>query len=274
MKKKIYSLIALAMIVATYFEHTDVTPRNEMLDYTEIIFFDIGQGDSSLIITGDQAILIDAGTNSTQGEMVSMINNYGVYELDLIIATHPHEDHIGGIDYIMDGMPVKELLMVDKPYNSITYYDVLDSAQRNNVPIVDPSLRDVYTYDSGLEIEILKPPSWFESSDTNDDSIVCYVKIGDTTILYTGDMEHQLEEALYSQFYDIDILKVGHHGSRTSTTDGLLDRTTPEEAVISSALNSRYGHPHVETLDKLEERDIIIYRTDLEGDIAFYFDHE
>lgn len=272
MKKKFATLIAIAMIIVTYVEQKDIDTRLEMTAHTQIIFFDVGQGDSSLIITGDQAILIDAGTNSTQKEMVSMINSYGVYELDLIIATHPHEDHIGGIDYIIDGMPVGELLMVDAFYNTITYSDVIEACENNSVPIVDPSERDTYYFDSGLELEILHPPSWFESSDTNDDSIVCYVKIGETTILYTGDMEKGLEDALKSQFYDIDMLKVGHHGSSTSSTQSFINLTTPEIAVISCGNLNRYGHPSPDVISRFEELGTQIYRTDELGDIVFYFD--
>lgn len=286
MKNKTPILIAIAIGVATYFgvdenmlldilgktENTKTQIEvTEMTTDTRVIFFDIGQGDASLIIAGDDAVLIDAGTNSTQKEMVDMINSYGVYQLDLIIATHPHEDHIGGIDYVINGMPVDALLMVDKPYNSITYSDVLQACEDTGVPILDPFEHDLFIFDSGLVVEVINPPETFQASDTNDDSIVCYVHIGETTILYTGDMEQALEAVLLDSFEDVDMLKSGHHGSITSSTEAFLDKIKAEIVVISCGYQNRYGHPHEDVIARYNARNMEIYRTDEMGDVIFDF---
>ncbi len=283
MKKKLGFIIFVALTIATYISDLPddfnldfgIVPEvtvNEMIDNTKVFFIDVSQGDSSLIITGDQAILIDAGRNADEGNVTDFIREQGITNIDLAIGTHPHEDHIGGLDAVLENFVVDKLLMPDVPYNTITYADVITAAEENHTELIYPEDNYFFEFDSGLTLTVLVPPEDFKSSNTNDDSIVCRVVIGETSIFYTGDMEEGLEEAILSQVLPSDILKVGHHGSNTSSTDDFLDAVDAQIAIISCGLNNKYGHPHNETIAKLTERGMEIRQTQYEGDILFEFD--
>lgn len=275
-------LLALLIIVALgYFTYLDgieptqnTTVNKEYLANTvisdeiaELYFINVGQGDANLIVFGEDTILIDGGTNSSADDLIEFLESINVTQIDLIIATHPHEDHIGGLDVVMNNIEVDQILMTDLPYNTKTYEDVVTAIDANNVELIYPTQKDIFEFESGLVLDIFLPSEEFESSNVNDDSIVCVAKVYDTLILYTGDMEEDLEEELMPQFFDIDILKVGHHGSKTSTTDEFLEKVSPELAIISCGIANKYGHPHIETIEKLTEMGTEIRRTDLEGTI-------
>lgn len=277
MKKFISLLIVAVLTVATYISDLpqEATPNvviNEMTGGTKVCFIDVGQGDSSLIITGDQAILIDGGRNADEQNVTDFINEQGVSSIDLIIATHPHEDHIGGLDAVIENFEVYQILMPDAPYNTQTYEDVITAADENNTEIIYPEGNEFFEFDSGLTLSLLMPSSDFESPSTNDDSIVCRVVIGDTSILYTGDMETPLEQELMSQFVQCDILKVGHHGSNSSSSEEFLDIVQPSIAIISCGFENSYGHPHAEIIERLTDRSVEIRQTQYEGDIILEFD--
>lgn len=273
--KKVKSFISFLIIVVlgifTYLDGLETTPTvtstSVMLDTTQLYFIDVGQGDSNLILAGDDAILIDGGTNSSADDLVAFLESIGISQIDLIIATHPHEDHIGGLDAVMDNFEVDQILMGDLPYNTKTYEDVITAADTNNVELIYPQDGDFFEFESGIILELLLPSDDFESSDVNDDSIVCRVDIGETSILYTGDMEKALEAELLWQITDVDILKVGHHGSTTSSTQDLLDKSLPEIAVISCGVSNKYGHPNIDVIERLTAMDVEIRRTDLEGTV-------
>lgn len=278
-KKNISFVIFVIMTIATYIsgleEDLGIIPDvviNEMSDTTKVFFIDVSQGDSSLIITGDQAILIDAGRNADEENVTEFIREQGITNIDLIIGTHPHEDHIGGIDAVIENFVVDKLLIPDVPYNTITYEDVITAAEENHTDIIYPEDNYFFEFDSGLTLSVLLPPDDFNSSNTNDDSIVCRVVIGDTSIFYTGDMEEGLEKVLLSQVQKSDILKVGHHGSNTSSTQDFLNAVDPSIAIISCGFNNKYGHPHMETMDKLNKMGVEIRQTQFEGDIMFEFE--
>lgn len=274
MKKAIPYLVVAILTVATYISDLEEPQVNIMTDNTKVCFIDVGQGDSSLIITGDQAILIDGGRNADEENVSEFIKEQGIKSIDLIIATHTHEDHIGGLDAVIENFAVSQILMPDVPYNTITYADVITAANENGTQIIYPEYKDVYEFDSGLKLTLLTPPQSFESSDTNDDSIVCRVDIGETSILYTGDMEKALENAIMPQVTNVDILKVGHHGSNTSSTEGFLDKANPQLAIISCGIDNRYNHPSQEVLDRFSTRNIQVRRTDIEGDIILEFENQ
>ena len=272
MKKILSILIVILLAIATYISDLQQAPPNVMLDNTKVCFIDVGQGDSSLIITGDQTILIDGGRNADEENVCDFIESQGISSIDLIIATHAHEDHIGGLDAVMDNFDVSQILMTDVPYNTKTFEDVLTSAKENGVEIIHPDYKDVFEFRSGLTLSLISPPASFESSDTNDDSIICKVQVGDTSILYTGDMEKGLEKAILSKVPDVDVLKTGHHGSSTSSSEEFLDKANPELAIISCGKDNKYGHPNGDVLNRLDERNIEVRRTDIEGDIILEFD--
>ena len=267
MKKIIAFLIFACLTAFTYIDGLNI-----MLDSTEVYFIDVDQGDASLILTGDEAILIDGGTNAHEDEIVAFIQDKGVSSIDLVIATHPHEDHIGGLDAVLQNFEVDEILMADLPHNTKTYEDVVTAATENQVSIIYPDDKDYFEFNSGLILSLLTPSKSFESNDTNNDSIVCRVDIGETSILYTGDMEKQLEKELLPKIKPVDILKTGHHGSDSSSTAEFLDKASPETAIISCGLDNKYGHPHKEVVDRLNERNIEIRRTDVEGHILYNID--
>lgn len=279
-KKFIGFAIFAFLTVGTYISDLDDSsitsifnsPTN-MTSGTKVCFIDVSQGDSSLIITGEQAILIDGGRNADEQNVCDFISEQGIKDIDLIIATHPHEDHIGGLDAVMNTFNVDKILMPDVPHNTKTYEDVITAADENNTVIIYPSEENsFFEFDSGLTLTVLLHPDEFVSNDLNNDSIVCRVVIGDTSILYTGDMEYQLEKALLPQFVQTDILKVGHHGSDSSSTAEFLDKVNPSIAIISCGFENKYGHPHAEVMDRLLQRGIEIRQTQYEGDIIFEFD--
>ncbi|MFI3115760.1 MAG: ComEC/Rec2 family competence protein [Clostridia bacterium] len=281
-KKILGFLILVILTIATYlsdvqngsdvFVHQNIfDSQNEDIQKTVVSFIDVSQGDSSLIVTGSQAILIDGGRNADETNVCEYIESQGVKSIDLIIATHPHEDHIGGLDAVMEKFDVYQILMPDVPYNTKTYEDVITSANENGTEIIYPDDYYAFEFESGLTIKVLTHPAEFESSNVNNDSVVCRVEIGETSILYTGDMEQELEVALLSQVEKADILKVGHHGSNTSSTDDFLDRVSPSIAIISCGFENSYGHPHVEVIDRLTIRGIEILQTQYEGTIVFEF---
>ncbi len=275
MKKKIIpGIIVLILAVATYFYDLEEPAPNPITDTTEVHFIDVGQGDASLIIAGSDAILIDGGKNSVEEEIVEFIKNEGITTIDLIIGTHGHEDHIGGLDAVMENFKVEELLMPNVPYNTKTYEDVITAANENDVLQIYPEDRTKFAFKNGVTLELITPPPSYESNNTNNDSIVCVVYIGETSILYTGDMESDLEREILSKVHEVDILKVGHHGSETSSSIEFLEKANPKEAVISVGKDNSYGHPHAEVIDRLEENGIKTIRTDLDGTISYEFNAE
>ena len=230
-------------------------------------FIDVGQGDCILLCSAGQTMLIDAGTNQTGADALSYLQALGLKTLDIVVGTHPHEDHIGGLDTVINAMEsVGKVYMPKITANTKTYEDVLTAIAAKGLKITVPKAGTSFAF-GHCTVEILAPVRIYESS-TNDNSIVLRVIAGDTAMLFTGDAEIQSENDILASGAAVksDLLKVGHHGSSTSTGEEFFKAISPSVTVIMCGKDNSYGHPHKETLQTLQNTEL--WRTDLQGTIV------
>lgn len=235
----------------------------------QVYFIDVGQGDSELIRLKDSGIdiLIDAGTRSTKQELADYLKELGVDDIDILIGTHPHEDHIGGMAKIIEEFPIGTLYLPETSEEMTpttkTYESLLDAAESKNVTVRTAAAGDVLLEQGNTSFKVLSP-SHTDYDNLNDYSIVTRLKVGDTTFLFQGDAETPVEEEILDSGADVscDVIKLGHHGSSTSSSRAYLEAANPSAAVISCGVGNEYGHPHRETMDLLEKLSITPYRTD------------
>lgn len=234
-----------------------------------VYFIDVGQADSILIRNGDYTMLIDAGNNADGIKLVNYINSLGIDKFDYVVATHAHEDHIGGMDDIINNFKIDKFYMPDVIATTKTFEDMLDALSSNNLkyntPIIDEQLKL-----GNAILNVLYVGN--SSKDLNDSSIVLRLTFGNNTFLFMADATSEIERQLLDKNISSDVLKVGHHGSKYSTSKAFLDKVNPKYAVISVGLNNLYDHPNKVTLDKLEKRNVKLYRTDENGTIIFNSD--
>ncbi|MDP3563424.1 MAG: MBL fold metallo-hydrolase, partial [Methanoregula sp.] len=232
-------------------------------------FLDVGQGDSSLIIFGDKTILIDAGEIDMGDRVVDDLKALGVTRIDLLVATHPHSDHIGGMQKVLDHFPVGQVLDSGMPHGSTLYERFLDTIDKKNIPYKVAVQGDTIDLDPALRIVVLSPPGQRFGDDLNTNSIILRISYGTINFLFTGDAGREAETALVKSGYAIDaqILKVGHHGSLHSGSPAFIARVHPETAIISLGLDNPYGHPHQQAVASLTGAGATIYRTDRDGTI-------
>ena len=248
----------------------------------EIHMIDVGQADSILVSVPGYNILFDAGKRSEATEIITYLDALGVTELDCVVFTHSDSDHIGGGAAVIEKYEVGEVFMEPYDYGTPTktYSTLHDTIVSKGIPIVDPTANAKYERgDNGdLKIKVLGPVEDYK--DKNEDSIVMRLDFGSTSLLMTGDAGKEAELDILNTYsrseLDCDILKVGHHGSKTSSCEEFLKVVTPEYALISSDSEdgNDYGHPHLETLSALESIGAQIYRTDTLGSIVLVTDGE
>ncbi len=232
-------------------------------------FFDVGQGDSTLFIYEGKTILIDAGEVDMGDRVVSDLRSRNVTRIDLLVATHPHSDHIGGMQKVLAAFPVGKVLDTGLPHPSPIYEHFLETIEQEHIPYQVAQQGQTVNVDPALRVLVLSPPEERSGEDLNTDSIVLRISYGTVDFLMTGDLDNAGEDALLRTGYPLDaeILKVGHHGSSSSTSPAFLDRVHPETAIISVGKDNPYGHPHRETMDLLERSGVTVYRMDLNGTI-------
>ena len=239
-------------------------------------FIDVGQGDCTLITDSEAVILIDGGESGEAQNVISYLKNKNIEKIDCCIATHPHSDHIGSLSKVFEEFEIKDVIIPEIPEKIIpttaTYERFLESLSENAENVYPAERERNYTY-GGMTLEILAPVDDYD--DLNNMSVVSAVSFGETSVMITGDAEMPSEEDMLSYKgadYSADILKVGHHGSKTSTSEEWLAAVNPQYAVISCGLDNDYGHPHKQLIKRLEKAEIEYYRTDLLGSIAFESD--
>lgn len=243
----------------------------------EFHFIDVGQGDAALIRTPEGNILIDAGTNDAEDELVAYLKAEGITELAYAVFTHPHEDHIGGADAVLEYCEVKNVILPEVTATTKVYERMMDAIDTEGATIIIAVPEATYAV-GDLKLTILGPVG-SDYADMNNDSVVLRADFGESSVLYTGDAEDVSEEEMLAKYrlngkLDCDLLKVGHHGSENSSTEDFLDAVTPELAVISCGAGNKYGHPTQETLARLDARNVTYWRTDLLGSIVIVSDGE
>lgn len=234
-----------------------------------VYFLNVGQGDSSLIIFGDKTILIDAGEEDMGDCVVNDLKELGVTRIDLLVATHPHSDHIGGMLKVLDNFAVRQVLDSGMPHTSALYERFLEKIDKKNIPYKVAVQGDTIDIDPALRIVVLSPPEKRFGDDLNTNSIVLRISYGTINFLFTGDAGGEAETALVKSGYAIEsrILKVGHHGSLHSSSPAFIAGVAPEVAIISLGQDNPYGHPHKQAVDTLNDAGVTVYRTDRNGTI-------
>lgn len=230
-------------------------------------FIDVGQGDSILIESEGQYMLVDAGENDQGDTVITYLHSLGIDTLNYVIGTHPHSDHIGGLDDVINNFKIGSIIMPAKEHTTKTYEDVLAAIESQELKITTPEVGTIYQLGSA-SFEIIAPNKDY-GDDLNNWSVGIKIVNGNNSFVMCGDAESQAETDMSNNGTDVsaDVLKLGHHGSNTSSSEEFLDKVKPTYAVISCGMGNSYGHPHKETMDKLVARGIQIYRTDEQGTI-------
>ena len=267
-------LIILALI--WYFINPNENENYEVPKGTaEIHFIDVGQGDATLIKVGDKNVLIDTGEKSAKDELLAYLNDHSVKEIEYFVVTHFDTDHFGnGID-VLENYDVKKLLIPDQVKTTASYENFIDKAteqhESKDIEVLNANeMIGEKLLINELELTILAPLK-DDYDDSNDFSIVLMARYGNKRVLLSGDAEKEAEEDIVSKYstndLNCDVFKLGHHGSRTSSSQELLDLATPEYVVASCGVDNKYGHPHSEVLKRI--KGMKLYRTDEQGSIVF-----
>lgn len=242
----------------------------------KVTYMDVGQADSILIqLPNGKNVLIDAGNNEDAQQITSYLKEQGIRRLDIVVGTHPHEDHIGSLDKVLQTFEIGQVLMPKVTTTTATFKDVLIAIQEKGLKITEAKAGlklDLGSQESaGMEVsaEVIAPRS-SRYEDMNDYSIVLRLDYGQNSFLFTGDAEQVSEKEILasSDNLKVDVLKVGHHGSTSSTTQEFLKKVDPKYAVVSVGKGNTYGHPSATTLNRLEKYGVEIYRTDELGTIV------
>ncbi len=271
-KKLNYIIILIALALAAFLSQKEPAPISDSLRLT---FVDVGQGDSAFICTPEgETWLIDGGEDGQyQSGLLPFLEARGVEQLDYVVATHYHNDHIGGIFQLLKSGKIKNLILPDYTPGSKAKNGLLKAAENAHTLVLDVSEGDILpSGNKDLKISVLHPEDGgFSPDNENSNSLVLKLEYFGTTALLTGDIEEDAEPLL-TEKYDLeaDILKLGHHGSATSTSAEFFKEVDPVYGIISAGQGNRYGHPHYEVLNRLRDDDVIIYRTDEDGDITFF----
>ena len=217
-----------------------------------------------LINNNEDTMLIDAGNNSDGDNIVDFIKELKIKDIDILVGTHPHEDHIGGLDNIIKNFDIGKIYMPDATTNTKTFEDVIDRIEEKEYNINVPEIDEIFNL-GNMKFKVIYTGT--DESDLNNTSIVLNMTFGNTSYLFTGDATEVTEEKILNKDIKSDVLKVGHHGSSYSTTDEFLNTVNPKYGIISVGKDNKYNHPSDKTIKKLNEHNIETYRTDIEGTI-------
>jgi len=272
MKKRLLALwLLLALLLSGCGGISDPPESAGGGDTLLVHFLDVGQADCALVACGGHFLLIDGG-NKADGELVvSYLEQQGVTELDAVVCTHAHEDHVGGLPAVLAVYPVKAVYAPTRTYASNIFDDFVYYTDQQGLEITLPRPGDTFSLGDAV-VTVLGPVKSY--AETNDTSIVLRLDYGQTAFLFTGDMEVEAENDMLDHWedrmdvFDVDVLKVGHHGSNTSTGYRFLYETDPAYGVISVGADNPYGHPHEEPVSRLRQAGVLLLRTDALGHIV------
>jgi competence protein ComEC len=232
-----------------------------------VSFIDVGQADCILVKAPGGYMLIDAGNNSDSNLVIDYIKKQGIEKLDVVVGTHPHEDHIGGLDAVINTFDIGKVYMPKVAHTTQTYEDVLIAIQNKGLKITTPTPGT--TFNLGEASCTILAPNSSNYEDLNNYSIVIRMEYGNTSFLFSGDAEDISEREMLNKGFDLsaDLLKVGHHGSDSSTTQAFLDIVNPTYAVVMVGKDNSYGHPSIVVMERLKAKGITVFRTDENGTI-------
>lgn len=272
--KKLYLFLLILLCSLTGCKNLHIPSFNASSGMLELHSIDVGQGDSTLVLTpGGRTMLIDAGDNAHGDEVISYLKTKGISHIDILIGTHPDADHIGGIDAVINEFSVGTFFMSSHRSKSKSYKDVLRAAKEKNLPIQTVVAGMKLDFDEEVTAFFLSP---FDHAymTSNQFSAVTYLRYKKNEFLLMGDAEAVNEEEILKHYPNLrcDYLKIGHHGSKHSTTDIFLETVRPRVAIISCGYKNPFFHPHKRVMELLEKNGVLVYRTDEQKDLIFFSD--
>ncbi len=235
-------------------------------------FIDVGQGDCTLIKTDKGNMLIDAGENGNESVVINYLNNQGIDSLTYLVATHPHSDHIGGVEEVIEAFDVQNVIMPRLSKNNTpttqTYENMLKAIKNCGAKVIAAKPGNEYSF-GDVSFKILSP--YVQDENLNNMSVSLKLTYLNHSFMFTGDAEKEVEKQILKNNSDLsaDVYKVAHHGSSTSNTSEFIDAVNPEFAIISCATDNSYGHPHDEIVELFNEKNIPYYTTAEWGTIVF-----
>ena len=255
--KKLTALaLSAALLIGCSVAFSPIYSSYPVDNEAQIHFLDVGQADAALIVCGEDTILIDGGERGDGDFVVDYIRSLGIDQLDMVIATHAHEDHIGGLPDVLEAFPVEEIYLSDAPATTKIYEKLLDAIDEQGLTPECPEVGSSISFESGMALTVLAPgpDNAVLSKDMNSSSLSVRLDIGACSAVFTGDATAKSEKQMLASGIplDCDIYKVAHHGSRTSNSEDFIDALSPELAVVSVGEYSEYGLPDEEPLERLE----------------------
>lgn len=262
------TMMVVMLLMAGCSQETQQVTTNIATGEMKVTYIYIGQGDATLIQSGDEAMLIDTGEYEEKNTLMEELTAAGVEELDYLILTHPDADHIGAGDVVVENYEVKNVIMPDLERDTNAYEYTMEAIEKAGTNVINPEVGEEYELGDARFV-VISPYEVIED-DANNSSVGIKLVHGNNTFLFTGDAEEAEEGEMVSGNIDLecDVLKCGHHGSRTATSDRFLAAANPTWAVISCGEDNQYGFPHSEVVAKLEDDDVQIYRTDTMGTVT------
>lgn len=266
---KIFLLIFIPLILYIFLNQftNSYYPKSNLI----IHYINVGQGDSILVQHKNTNILIDSGTKESAPKILKYIKRAGIKKLDYVFLTHPHDDHIGGFPYLLNYLKADKIFSPKVTSNTPSFKHLTKSLYSRKIKLIPVLAPQSISISDNLTINMLSPTKT-HYENLNNYSLVFMLQFNKFKFLFTGDAEKEIENEITNYDIDCDVLKVGHHGSKTSSIPSFLNKTTPSIAIISCGLGNDYGHPNENVLKNLNYRNIKIYRTDLHGNIVLVCD--